>query len=239
MAEYLYGGAAPRFGATSYTPPALYPWQDRDTPHDAHATIAHASGVTDARRAAAEVCADLRRGELLDASFDRRTALLDARDRRWTRELTYGMLRARGRLDALLAGRVRGGISSPGLQELLDLLRLGAYQLLEMGSVPAYAAIAQTVELAKQRAGEERASSRTLVLRRLDRERDALALPANAESIADTGDRVFPPTVVGCAVGGSLGNGGNATSCAGAEQHGRADHRASLSCGTRAARSGA
>ena len=67
-------------------------------------------GVTDARLAAAEICTDLRSGELLDPSFDRRTARLDARDRRWTRELVYGMLRRRARLDAHLDARVRGGI---------------------------------------------------------------------------------------------------------------------------------
>jgi len=98
-------------------------------------------GVTDARVAAAEVCSDLRSGELLDPSFDRRTAKLDARDRRWTRELVYGMLRRRPRLDAYLDERVRGGIVRLDA-DLLDLLRLGAAQLFFMGSVPAYAAIA-------------------------------------------------------------------------------------------------
>jgi 16S rRNA (cytosine967-C5)-methyltransferase len=138
--------------------------------------------VTDARLVAAGVCADLRRGELLDATFDRRSAPLDARDRRWTRELVYGMLRRRARLDALLGERVRGGLGRID-PELLDLLRLGAYQLLEMGSVPAYAAIAQTVELAKSRAGEGAGKLANAVLRRLDRERDALTFPTPVDSI--------------------------------------------------------
>ena len=42
------------------------------------------AGVTESRRVAAELCADLRRGELLDPAFDARSARLDARDRRWT-----------------------------------------------------------------------------------------------------------------------------------------------------------
>ncbi|HEX7939033.1 MAG TPA: transcription antitermination factor NusB, partial [Gemmatimonadaceae bacterium] len=58
------------------------------------------TAVTDARLAAVEVLNDLRRGEFLDASFDRRTAGLDPRDRRFTRELVYGMLRRRAWLDA-------------------------------------------------------------------------------------------------------------------------------------------
>ena len=75
--------------------------------------VHHGGAVTDARVAAAEICADLRGGDLLDPAFDRRTARLDARDRRWVRELVYGMLRRRARLDAYLDARVRGGIGPP------------------------------------------------------------------------------------------------------------------------------
>jgi 16S rRNA (cytosine967-C5)-methyltransferase len=120
-------------------------------PGNHHATATKA-GVTDARVAAAEILADLRGGTLLDAAFDRRVSPLDARDRRWTQELVYGMLRRRGWLDLLLAERVRGGLARLD-PDLSDLLRLGAQQLLHMGSVPPYAAIGQTVELAKQRHG--------------------------------------------------------------------------------------
>jgi 16S rRNA (cytosine967-C5)-methyltransferase len=136
--------------------------------------------VTDARIAAAETLADLRSGLLLDAAFDRRAADLDARDRRWTQELVWGMLRRRGWIDHLLAPRVRGGIARLEA-DLADLLRLGVYQLLYMGSVPAYAAIAQTVELAKTRHGLGASKLANAVLRRLDRERDALGaeLPAD------------------------------------------------------------
>jgi 16S rRNA (cytosine967-C5)-methyltransferase len=138
--------------------------------------------VTDARVAAAEICADLRGGELLDPSFDRRTQRLDARDRRWVRELVYGMLRRRARLDAFLDARIRGGAVRLDA-DLLDLLRLGAAQLLHMESVPAYAAIAQTVELAKRRHGIGASKLANAVLRRLDRERDELTLPRLADPI--------------------------------------------------------
>ena len=141
-----------------------------------------AGGVTEARLAAAQICTDLRGGELLDPSFDRRTARLDARDRRWTRELVYGMLRRRARLDAYLDQRVRGGMVRLDA-DLLDLLRLGAAQLLFMESVPAYAAIAQTVELAKRRHGMGASKLANAVLRRLDRERASLELPARTDPI--------------------------------------------------------
>jgi 16S rRNA (cytosine967-C5)-methyltransferase len=132
------------------------------------------SGVTPARVAAAEICADMRAGEMLDGTFERRTADLDARDRRWLRELVYGMLRQRGAIDAILAERVRGGLARIDA-DLLDLFRLGVYQLLHMGSVPAYAAIAQTVELAKVRHGVGASKLVNAVLRRVDREIDDLA----------------------------------------------------------------
>ena len=131
------------------------------------------SGVTDSRIAAADILADLREGMLLDAAFDRRTTALDARDRRWTQELVYGLLRRREDLDATLHPRVRGGIARLHA-DLTDLLRLGVYQLLFMNSVPPYAAIAQTVELAKIRHGIGASKLANAVLRRIDRERGQL-----------------------------------------------------------------
>ncbi|MEP6617875.1 MAG: 16S rRNA (cytosine(967)-C(5))-methyltransferase RsmB [bacterium] len=138
-------------------------------------TMAARAAVTDSRAAVAEICADLRGGDLLDASFDRRTLRLDPRDRRWTRELVYGMLRRRSWLDAVLADRVSGGLSRLD-GDVADLLRVGAYQLLAMGSVPAYAAIAQTVELVKRRHGIGASKLTNAVLRRIDRERETLAV---------------------------------------------------------------
>jgi 16S rRNA (cytosine967-C5)-methyltransferase len=140
------------------------------------------AGVTDSRRIAAELCADLRRGELLDVAFDARVTPLDARDRRWTQELVYGMLRKRSILDSYLSERVKGGLVRLD-PDLGDLLRLGAYQLLSMRSVPAYAAIAQTVELAKQRHGIGASKLANAVLRRVDRERDALTLPTMTDPV--------------------------------------------------------
>ena len=159
------------------------------------------AGITEARTISADVLADLRGGALLDPSFERRAATLDARDRRWTQELLYGMLRRRAWLDALLSERVRGGLARLD-PDLTDLLRLGVYQLLYMRSVPAYAAIAQTVELAKRRHGIGASKLANAVLRRVDRERqergdEALALPpdpfTHPASAAPTGARQPDP----------------------------------------------
>jgi 16S rRNA (cytosine967-C5)-methyltransferase len=146
--------------------------------------------LTESRVVAANVLADLRGGEKLDLAFDRRVeeAGLDARDRRWTQELVYGMLRRRAWLDAMLASRVRGGLARLET-DLTDLLRLGANQLLHMRSVPSYAAIAQTVELAKRRHGLGASKLVNAVLRRVDRERDTLD-PLRERVVSDPIDRL-------------------------------------------------
>jgi 16S rRNA (cytosine967-C5)-methyltransferase len=138
------------------------------------ATLARGGGgVTDARLAAADILADLRSGDLLDTAFERHAGRLDARDRRWVQELVYGALRNRALLDHVLTERVRGGLARLDA-DLTDILRLGVYQLLRMGSVPSYAAIAQSVELAKIRHGIGASRLANAVLRRTDREREAL-----------------------------------------------------------------
>ena len=146
------------------------------------ASPARSSSITQTRIIAAEVCADVRAGQLLDPSFERHTTQIDSRDRRWTQELLYGMMRRRSFLDAVLSDRVRGGLVRLD-PDLIDLLRLGAYQLLCMGSVPAYAAIAQTVELTKTRHGLGASKLANAVLRRTDRERSNLAVATPPDPI--------------------------------------------------------
>lgn len=149
-------------------------------------------GVTESRTAAALILADLRAGSLLDSAFERRTAPLDARDRRWVQELVWGLLRSRGRLDALLSERVRGGLVKLDA-DVADLLRAGAYQLLHMDSVPPYAAIGQTVELTKRRHGIGASKLANAVLRRVDRERETIEPPAPADPLEALAQRRSHP----------------------------------------------
>ncbi len=108
----------------------------------------------------------MRRGAFADRAFERVARSLDEADRRLTQELAYGVLRLRGRLDYVLDRRVDGGIER--LQpNLLDVLRLGAYQLLELDRVPAYAAVSDAVEASSGAVGRGAASLTNAVLRRL------------------------------------------------------------------------
>ncbi len=111
----------------------------------------------------------VRRGVLADRAFERCAAALGAADRRLAQELAYGVLRLRGRLDYVLDPLVRGGLRRLD-PDLLDILRLGAYQLLELDRVPAYAAVSEAVEAAKAGAGRGAASLANAVLRRIERE---------------------------------------------------------------------
>ncbi len=83
-------------------------------------------------------------------------------------ELVYGVERFRGRIDHLLGLHLHRGLAELE-PELRTLLRLGAWQLLAMGSVPAYAAVGETVAQARRR-GQARAGLVNAVLRRLSEE---------------------------------------------------------------------
>ena len=90
---------------------------------------------------------------------------LTGRDAAFATELGYGTLRATGTLDAVLARCSDRPLSTVD-PEVLDLLRLGAYQLLRT-RVPAHAAVAETAGLARVVAGPRRVGFVNAVLRRV------------------------------------------------------------------------
>jgi 16S rRNA (cytosine967-C5)-methyltransferase len=106
------------------------------------------SNITKARAAALDILRAIRAGELADRAFVRHVEAVEPRERAWLHELVYGTLRLRGRLDYVLGRFVKRGIASLD-DDVLDILRLAAYQLLEMDGVPAYAAVSQAVEMTK------------------------------------------------------------------------------------------
>ncbi|MGD2121549.1 MAG: transcription antitermination factor NusB, partial [Gemmatimonadota bacterium] len=125
--------------------------------------------VTRGRKAAGSALRAISRGRRLDLALADVSAGLPDQERRWVQEAAYGTVRLRGRLDFLLDLHLRSGLSSVS-PLILDLLRLGSYQLLYMDSVPAYAAVSQTVDQVRQVAGGEGARLANGVLRSLERE---------------------------------------------------------------------
>jgi 16S rRNA (cytosine967-C5)-methyltransferase len=102
----------------------------------------------------------------VDRAFERLAGSLDENDRRLAQEIAYGVLRLRARLDHIIAGLVEGGLDRLD-PDVLDVLRVGAYQLLELDRVPAYAAVSEAVEAAKGMKGRGAAALANAVLRRL------------------------------------------------------------------------
>ncbi|MFO0844055.1 MAG: transcription antitermination factor NusB [Gemmataceae bacterium] len=139
----------------------------------------------DARSLALQVLLDSGRHdgfvqELLDRHLTAETARgLSPADRRLATQLSYGVLRRRGTLRALLTPLVS---RSPDNVEpwLWDALQLGAYQLALLTQVPAHAAIHETVELAA-RFGRPRAKG---FLNAVLRSFSALVTPDRADGPA-------------------------------------------------------
>jgi 16S rRNA (cytosine967-C5)-methyltransferase len=102
----------------------------------------------------------------LSAALDRARAL-PAEERALGTELVYGVLRRQARLDRALDALSDRGLSGIGVSVRI-VLRVGAYQLLFLDRVPAYAAVNEAVEACKQlRGGARFAGLVNALLRRL------------------------------------------------------------------------
>jgi 16S rRNA (cytosine967-C5)-methyltransferase len=101
----------------------------------------------------------------LSAALDRAPAL-GAAERGLATELVYGVLRRRARLDRALAAFASRGLD--GLDpRVRTALRVGAYQLLFLDRVPAYAAVNEAVETCKALGGAGVGRLANALLRRL------------------------------------------------------------------------
>jgi 16S rRNA (cytosine967-C5)-methyltransferase len=117
----------------------------------------------------------------LSAALDRAPELA-GEDRALATELVYGVLRRRGRIDRALQALATSGLDRLDARALIAL-RVGAYQILFLDRVPAYAAVDDAVGACKQVAGRGVAGFANALLRRLAREGepplpDAAADPA-------------------------------------------------------------
>ena len=141
----------------------------------------------DARSIAYDILIRVSEGAFADLALDgelEKHPQLDSRDRGLATELVYGVLRHRRRLDFVLQSfcskpldRVDAGV--------LELLRLGCYQLLLLDRIPQRAAVYETVELARRRRMQRATGFINGILRAVIREGQGLTWPdAETEPLA-------------------------------------------------------
>jgi 16S rRNA (cytosine967-C5)-methyltransferase len=136
------------------------------------------------------VLAATRRGIPFDIALGRELPALPDADRRLVHELAAGVLRQSQPLDTMLARFIPRGLGSVS-QPLLDVLRLGAYQLRLLDRIPAHAAVATSVALARERVGDRVSGFTNAVLRRVaDLPRDAAISPAPLPAAGTSDDGV-------------------------------------------------
>jgi 16S rRNA (cytosine967-C5)-methyltransferase len=134
--------------------------------------------IAPARRAALRVLRSVQAGGTdLAAALDReRTSLADPRDRALASELCHGVLRWRASLDHVIAW---AGERSPSAFDgaVLDILRLGAYQILHLSRVPAAAAVDDAVDQCRAEGFPRAGAAVNAILRGISRRRADLPLP--------------------------------------------------------------
>ena len=108
-------------------------------------------------------------GRPFDLALDDALAGLQDADRRLAHELAAGTIRAAGVLDTAIAPYVRQGWERVPTR-IRNVLRLGAYQLTALDRIPPHAAVATTVSLAREVAGDRTAGFVNAVLRRVAEE---------------------------------------------------------------------
>ncbi|MGH9172973.1 MAG: transcription antitermination factor NusB, partial [Vicinamibacterales bacterium] len=142
-----------------------------------------------ALRALGALSAD--RVDLGEALSRARDPLADVRDRALVTELVIGTLRWRGAIDhqiQRLSAKPLARLDS----DVLDAIRLGAYQILYLARVPVSAVVNDTVGMVKASRFRSASGFVNAVLRRLSRERSRLSWPmrpANPDS--DDGRRAL------------------------------------------------
>ncbi len=129
--------------------------------------VSRLTGAAPARVAAWRTLARVRAGATLaDAIARERETLTDARDRALAHDLATGVLRWRLALDAAIAASSNRELARLDV-EVLDILRLGVYQLRHRDRLPAHAIVSDAVALTRLAARTSAGGFVNAVLRRL------------------------------------------------------------------------
>ena len=136
---------------------------------------------------------------------------LEERDAAFATQLAYGALRAQGTLDAVLAPLVSRPLAELD-PRVLDLLRLGAYQLIDL-RVPSHAAVDTTVDLTRAIVGTGASGLVNAVLRKVAAGGDrAQWLAALGRGRRRPGWRWRPTTRAGSSTPGGMRSAGTTSS---------------------------
>src|SRR5438034_5137999 len=143
--------------------------------------------IAPARVAAYDILTALSSGQadLPTAIAFARVGLQDDRDRALAAEIATGVQRWRAALDHLIVAFSKRAIDRLD-PEVVEILRLSAYQLLHLTRVPASAVVDDAVNLVRRAGKRSAAGFVNAVLRELSRKRRHLPLP---DRPSDTGDR--------------------------------------------------
>lgn len=136
------------------------------------------------RFAAWRILHDVRHGVPFDVALNRAIRDLEPDDKRLAHELAAGVFRARTALDSALGSAVERGIASVR-PDTLDVLRIGAFQILHLDRVPEHAAVSTTVGVARRLGDRKVAGFVNAVLRKLTNRRDSLATPTPVTDLAE------------------------------------------------------
>jgi 16S rRNA (cytosine967-C5)-methyltransferase len=135
--------------------------------------------IAPARLAAYDILSDVSSGraDLPSAIARARETLRDERDRALATDIATGVQRWRGRLDHIITVFARRAITRLD-REVVEVLRIGAYQLLFLTRVPASAVVDDAVKLTGKIGKRSAAGLVNAVLRTIARRSEALPLPA-------------------------------------------------------------
>jgi 16S rRNA (cytosine967-C5)-methyltransferase len=111
-----------------------------------------------------------------------RRRLVDERDRALASEIALGTLRWRAALDHVIAWAGHRDVDAFD-PEVLDLLRMSAYQLLHLDRVPASAVVHDAVDLCKREGKGSASGAVNAILRHISRDRRALPMPGEPDQL--------------------------------------------------------
>jgi 16S rRNA (cytosine967-C5)-methyltransferase len=142
--------------------------------------------IAPARLAAYQILSTLssRRSDLPTAIAHTRESLRDERDKALAAEIATGVQRQRPALDYLIAHFAKRPLARLD-PEVLDILRLSAYQLLHLSRVPAAAVVDDAVKLTGKLGKRSASGLVNAVLRTLSRNRASLPLPTRPDVDSD------------------------------------------------------